>query len=220
MRSCKGMISSSQAITTTARNSRPLARCIVLIETCPLAVSTCSSRILKRTPAAFTAARARSSCAARPDKHAEFVRHHARFRAFGNPIADKRRFLALALERANLGRRAVENGNRIAPILAVAIHVGHDRAQKAVRLRADLMGSAIIDAQGARASADIDAQSLPRERLLEDALPEIAGEKERVGATSPQGGKEPDMGDADILRLVHDREIEDGLLGFRYRGGQ
>jgi len=33
MRSCEGMISSSQAITTTARNSRPFARCIVLIET-------------------------------------------------------------------------------------------------------------------------------------------------------------------------------------------
>ena len=31
--SCNGMISSSQAITTTARNSNPLARCMVLIET-------------------------------------------------------------------------------------------------------------------------------------------------------------------------------------------
>src|SRR5260370_23645076 len=43
MRSCRGMISSSQAITATARNSRPLARCMVPIETWPLAVSTCSS---------------------------------------------------------------------------------------------------------------------------------------------------------------------------------
>ena len=32
MRACKGMISSSQAITTTARNSRPFARCMVPIE--------------------------------------------------------------------------------------------------------------------------------------------------------------------------------------------
>jgi hypothetical protein len=60
----QGNYSSSQAITTTARNSKPLARCMVLIETCPWVVSTCSSRILKARPAAFTAARARSSCSA------------------------------------------------------------------------------------------------------------------------------------------------------------
>jgi len=62
--SCKGIISSLQAITTTARNSRPLARCMVLIETCSLVVSKCSSRILKAMPASLKAARARSSCAA------------------------------------------------------------------------------------------------------------------------------------------------------------
>ncbi len=32
IRSCNGMISSSQAITTTVRNSKPFAKCIVLIE--------------------------------------------------------------------------------------------------------------------------------------------------------------------------------------------
>jgi hypothetical protein len=57
--SCKGITSSSQAITTTARNSRPLARCMVLIETCPLVVSTCSSKILKVIPASLRAARTR-----------------------------------------------------------------------------------------------------------------------------------------------------------------
>src|SRR5262245_28411025 len=51
MRSCKGMISSSQAITATARNSRPLARCIVPIDTWPLTVSACSSRTLNAIPA-------------------------------------------------------------------------------------------------------------------------------------------------------------------------
>src|SRR3990172_6499079 len=44
------MISSSQAITATARNSSPFARCMVLIETWPPAVSTCSSRILWGNP--------------------------------------------------------------------------------------------------------------------------------------------------------------------------
>ena len=53
----------SQAITATARNSRPLARCIVLTEIWPLTVSTCSSRTLNGIPASVTAARARFNCA-------------------------------------------------------------------------------------------------------------------------------------------------------------
>jgi hypothetical protein len=33
--------------------------------------------------------------------------------------------LDLALKGVNCGRRAVKHGNRVAPILAVAIHIGH-----------------------------------------------------------------------------------------------
>jgi len=36
---------------------------MVLIETCPVVVSTCSSSTLKRSPASFTAASARATCA-------------------------------------------------------------------------------------------------------------------------------------------------------------
>lgn len=61
IRSWSGMISSSQAITTTARNSSPLARCMVAIGIRPIFVSICSSRIAKKQPAASTAAWARSS---------------------------------------------------------------------------------------------------------------------------------------------------------------
>jgi hypothetical protein len=39
MRSCDGIISSSQAMTATERNSRPFARCIVPIETLPGVIS-------------------------------------------------------------------------------------------------------------------------------------------------------------------------------------
>jgi hypothetical protein len=53
---------------------------------------------------------------------------------------------------------------------------------------------------------------------LEDALPEVASEKESVWTPSSQGGEEPDMGDADILRLVHDSEVEDQVLIFGDRG--
>jgi hypothetical protein len=54
---------------------------------------------------------------------------------------------------------------------------------------------------------------------LEDALPEVAREEEGVGTTSTQCGKEQ-MGDADVLRLVDDREVEDDILALRDRNGQ
>ena len=64
------------------------------------------------------------------------------------------------------------------PVLGVAVHIGHLRAEQAVGLRADLVRGAVVDAQGARAAADVDAERLPGERLLEDALAEVAGEEE------------------------------------------
>ena len=82
------MTSSSQAITATARNSSPLARCIVLIETWPVAVSTCSSRTLKGSPCFLAAACARSSWACGPNEEAEFVRQHAGFRTAPRASAD------------------------------------------------------------------------------------------------------------------------------------
>ena len=99
----------------------------------------------------------------------------------------------------------------------VAIHVGHYGAEQAVRLRADLVGGAVIDAQGSRTPTDVHSEGLPREGLLEDALPEVAGKKQSVGSIGTQGGKEPKVGDADILRLVHHREVERHLLVFRDR---
>jgi len=48
----------------------------------------------------------------------------------------------------------------------------------------------------------LDPEGFPRERLLEDALSEVTSEKESVGPPAPQGGKKPDMSDADVLRLV------------------
>ena len=50
---------------------------------------------------------------------------------FCNPVADQRGLLALALERVNRRRRAIEHRNRVAPILSVAIRIGHDRTEKA-----------------------------------------------------------------------------------------
>ena len=51
MRAYNGMTSSSQAITATARNSRPLAGCMLLIETWSWLVSMPSSKTLNGNPA-------------------------------------------------------------------------------------------------------------------------------------------------------------------------
>ena len=56
--------------------------------------------------------------------------------------------------------------------------------------------------------------------MLEDALPEVTGEKECIGPTATQGGKESEMRNADVLRLVHDREVEYHILVVRECCGQ
>jgi methylphosphotriester-DNA--protein-cysteine methyltransferase len=68
----------------------------------------------------------------------------------------------------NRGRRPIEHRNHVAPILAVAIRIGHEWTEKAVRLSANLVGGAVIDAQSARASPDIYARGpdLARAREL------------------------------------------------------
>jgi hypothetical protein len=46
-------------------------------------------------------------------------------------------------------------------------------------------------------------------------LPKIAGEKKSVRPTSAKGGKEPEVGEANVLRFVHDREIEHNFIILR-----
>ena len=58
--------------------------------------------------------------------------------------------------------------------------------------------------KGLRAAADINAQSLPRKGFLEDALTEVAGEKECIRLLLRNGGKHAKFGHAQILRLVND----------------
>jgi hypothetical protein len=81
------------------------------------------------------------------------------------------------------------------------------------------MGGTIIDTQGPRATPNINAESLPREWLLEYALAEIASEKQRIRPLISESCKEPNMGDPNVLCLVHHGEIEDYLLGLRKQLG-
>ena len=83
---------------------------------------------------------------------------------------------------------------------------------------ANLMGRSVVDAQGERAAADIKAKRLPREGLLKDALAKITGEEEAIAAPRSQGGEEPCLSHAKILRLIDHCKIvrPSATLGVRW----
>lgn len=62
---------------------------------------------------------------------------------------------------ANLRRWAVEDGNRMAAIFAVAVCVGNLRPEQSVGLFADLMGRAVIHAKRLGPAADIYSERPP-----------------------------------------------------------
>ena len=148
------------------------------------------------------------------------MRQHAGLRLLGEPAADRFDLFAFALQLPNRRRRAVENGDGIAALLAVAIHIRHFRPEQPIRLHADLVGGAIVDAQRAGSAANIHAKGFPGERLLEDALAEVAGEKQAFGRSAPERGEESQVRDGDVLRLVNDREVEWRILALGDRGRQ
>jgi len=99
-------------------------------------------------------------------------------------------FLAFIVQRAYCRGRAVEHRNGITAVFTVAIHIGHHWTKQSVGLRANLVGGPVIDPQGSRAAPDIHTQRLPGKRLLENTLPEIAGEEQRVRPAGGQSGEE------------------------------
>ena len=88
-----------------------------------------------------------------------------------------------------------------------AVRVGLLWIEQAVCALADLVRRPVVDVQVPRPTADVDAERPPGERLLEDALPEVAGKEQRVRAILGERGEEPEMGDAHVLRLVDDDEV-------------
>ena len=59
-----------------------------------------------------------------------------------------------------------------------------------------------------RSSPDIDTQRFPGKRSLENPLPQIACEKEAVRPLASQRNKETQLGNTDILRLIHDCKVK------------
>lgn len=94
------------------------------------------------------------------DEHSEFMRQDAGLDLLRQPIGDAELFLVLVGESSDEGWRSVENGNGVAAILAVAIHVGDLWTEQAVGLLADLMRCAVIDAEAAGTSAKMDQSTV------------------------------------------------------------
>src|SRR3954467_653090 len=126
----------------------------------------------------------------------------------GDPTPDRLGLFILVGDNGNGRRRSVEYRNRATPILIIPVDIDHGAWQQPVSLGPYLMRGTVIDPQHLRSTAYIDAERTPGERLLEDALTEIAGEEKAVGTPCAKRGEKPQFGDPDILRLVDNDEIK------------
>ena len=70
------------------------------------------------------------------------------------------------------------------------------------------MGRSIVEFESLRSSPDIDPQRFPGKRRLENSLSWITYEKEAVWPLAAQRSKKTELGDADVLRLIHDCEVK------------
>src|SRR5581483_5585164 len=71
-----------------------------------------------------------------------------------------------------------------------------------------LVRSPIVDPQGERSPSHIEPKGLPRERLLEDALAEIARKEEAIRFATRQRPEKSRLGDAEVLGLVYNCVVE------------
>ncbi len=84
--------------------------------------------------------------------------------------------------------------------------------QQEVGLGTDLVRGAVVDLEAARAALDVDAGGLPGERRAEDPLADVAGEEQPVGPVSGHRRDKMQLGDGDVLGLVHEH-VDEGRIG-------
>lgn len=101
-----------------------------------------------------------------------------------------------------VGRRAFEGRDDAAAVLFGAVALCQAGGKQSVGAGADLLGGAVVDLEAAGAAGDVDAERLPGEGGAEDALADVAGEEEAVGAADSEGREETEFGGRDVLGLV------------------
>ena len=62
-------------------------------------------------------------------------------------------------------------------------------AEQEVGLRSDLVRGTVVDPQRAGTAANVNAERLPGERLLEDPLAQVAGEEEAIGSVTARAAR-------------------------------
>jgi len=67
---------------------------------------------------------------------------------------------------------------------------------------------AVVDPQRAGTSQDINAKGFPGKRLLENTLAQVPGKKEPVFPPAADGGKKPELCNADILGLINNDTVK------------
>src|SRR6516225_8658565 len=136
------------------------------------------------------------------------MRCHTFGDAISDPPADRLGLFVRIGEDLDRWGWAVEDGHGTAAVLGIAVDIRDRGWQQPVGLRANLVRRAVVDAERMRSAADINAEREPRERLLKDALSEIAGKEQAVRAVRSERREEPQFGDLDILRLIDNGKIE------------
>ena len=142
-----------------------------------------------------------------PDQHADHLGRHTLFDPRRQPLRNRVDLRVLVLADLDLGRRAVKDGDSIGPDFAIAVRVGDLGPEESVGDSPDLVGGAVVHAQGARTALYLHPERLPREGRLEDPLAQVSREEEPVRPTPAESGKEPELGHGEVLCLVHDREV-------------
>jgi hypothetical protein len=92
------------------------------------------------------------------DEHGDFVWSQAVGRAFPEPSRYACDFLCLRVIAPHFGIEAVEHGHCAEASLDVAVNIRHFWAEETISVRSDLVGSAVVNPQRARAPADVHAE--------------------------------------------------------------
>jgi hypothetical protein len=116
----------------------------------------------------------------RSDEESNLVRCHASGHHLFDPTRDRLAFALFVLQLSNGGRRAIKHRDGVGSVVAVTVNIRDAGAEQSICLHANLVRGPIVDSQGLAAAANVNAERLPRKRLLKDALRKVACEEQRV----------------------------------------
>jgi hypothetical protein len=122
----------------------------------------------------------------RPHENSYFGGRDSVCHGFLDPVGNTRDFALSIAECSGFRIRAIENRHRAAPILLIAVNVLHDLGKEPVGSLPDLVRRSIVDLERARTPTNLNAERLPRKRLLKDALAKITSKEKRLPFGSSQ----------------------------------